>query len=829
MHKTLVLVGNPNCGKTTLFNALTGSNQYVGNWPGVTVERVIGKSITHDLQVVDLPGLYALSPYSPEEVVSRNYLLHGNYDVLVNVVDAAHLERSLSLTMELLQFKRPMVLAVNMMDLAKENEIKLDLQALEQRLGIPAVALTASSGQGLDSLYQAIESAQVSKFKVYSPQLESAIKNLSCQLQLLHGKDLQNRGKANALPQTEGEQTVLAQVGHNVAQQDKVYNFVQHDEEHHATPVCGKSSCCCGSAKVNSPELNPSFEINTNFSEQNSVTLQATALHSQQQLMSHHVNLHSNLQQTSKASQQNFQQYDFAALALLQKDRIYMDLYKQHAELLQSADKLREKLEQNIGTDTESYIAQERYQCIDQLLAHCVTRGSRKIDLISRKIDNVVTHKYLALPIFALIVYSVYFIAISTIGTMGTDYANDVLFGEYAVNGANAALAAVNAPEWLSGLIVDGVIGGVGAVLGFVPQMVVLFVLLSLLEQCGYMTRVAFVLDRIFRHFGLSGRVIIPMVVATGCGVPALMATNTIDNINEKRLSVLTVTFMPCSAKLPILAMIGAAFFPESTLVAPAVYFMALFAIAFTAFILKKDTAFKEEVSPFVMELPNYTLPNLRNVVRTTYLRCKAFVIKAGTVIFSTVVVIWFLSSFNLSADGLSMVNVNESMLAAVGSAIAFIFIPLGFASWQAAVAIFTGLLAKENVVGTLAVLLGMAEVAEDDAALGAALHGEFSSAAAAMAFLTFNLFSTPCVAALGAMKRQLNSKRLFTFAIVYLTLFAYAFALVVYQVVGLITGSVAFGLGSVAALAILAIAFYMLLRPERKNRISIRIPAKQI
>lgn len=819
MHKTLVLVGNQNCGKTTLFNALTGSNQYVGNWPGVTVERVMGKSVAHDLHVVDLPGLYALSPYSPEEVVSRNYLMHGNYDVLVNVVDATHLERSLSLTMELLQFKRPMVLAVNMIDLANKNEIKVDLKALEQNLGIPVVALSASTGHGINGLYQAIERAQVSKFKVYSSVIESAIEKLSYKLQLIHSEAPQSMGKANTLHPAGSEQTA-----HHMVEQSE--NHAVDSDEVQATQACGKSSCCCGGAKVNSAELNPSFDIKTSVSEQNSITLQASALHGRQQLMSNSVKPNS---APVADAQNNLQQFDFAALALLQKDRIYMDLYKQHEDLLQEAEQLRQQLEQNTNTDAESLIAQERYLRIDQLLAKSVTRGSRKIDLISRKIDNVVTNKYLALPLFALVVYCVYFLAISTIGTMGTDYANDVLFGEYATNGANAALAAVNAPEWLQGLIVDGVIGGVGAVLGFVPQMIVLFVLLSLLEQCGYMTRVAFVLDRIFRHFGLSGRVIIPMVVATGCGVPALMATNTIDNINEKRLSVLTVTFMPCSAKLPILAMIGAAFFPESTLVAPAIYFMALFAIAFTAFILKKDAAFKEEVSPFVMELPNYTLPNLRNVVRTTYLRCKAFVVKAGTIIFSTVVVIWFLSSFNLTADGLSMVEVNESMLAAVGSAIAFIFIPLGFASWQASVAIFTGLLAKENVVGTLAVLLGMAEAAEDDAALGAALHGEFSSAAAAMAFLTFNLFSTPCVAALGAMKRQLNSKRLFAFAIVYLTLFAYAFALVVYQIVGLVSGSVAFGAGSVVAIAILAIAFFMLLRPERKNRTSIRIPAKQI
>ena len=425
--------------------------------------------------------------------------------------------------------------------------------------------------------------------------------------------------------------------------------------------------------------------------------------------------------------------------------------------------------------------------------------------------------------------YLVYYLAVSTIGTWGTDYANDVLFGEYATNAATSLMESISAPDWLSGLVIDGIIGGVGAVLGFVPQMIVLFILLSLLEQSGYMTRVAFVLDRIFRHFGLSGRCIIPMIVATGCGVPAVMATNSIDNINEKRMTIITTTFMPCSAKLPILAMIAAAFFPESTLVAPAVYFLAIFSIAFTSLVLKKDSAFNEEVSPFVMEMPNYTMPKLRNVARSTYERCRAFVIKAGTVIFTTVVAIWFLSSFNFVDGGFGMVEVNESMLAAFGTAIAFIFIPLGFASWEASVAIITGLLAKENVVGTLAVLLGLGEVAEDDAGLGAALNGIFTTQSAALAFLAFNLFSTPCIAALGAMKRQLNNGRLFAFAVVYMLIFAYSLAMIIYELGGLISGQVAFGPGTVVAIVLALIGVYLVARPGRKNRVNLRIPAKQI
>lgn len=505
-----------------------------------------------------------------------------------------------------------------------------------------------------------------------------------------------------------------------------------------------------------------------------------------------------------------------------------MAAYADNEKLLTEVNRQIMSLEKEFSTDVESLVAQERYAWIDGIIKDSVTKGEGRYNSLSKRIDDIVTNRFLAIPIFVFIVYIVYYLAVSTIGTMGTDYANDVLFGEYATNAATSVMESVNAPEWLSGLVVDGIIGGVGAVLGFVPQMIVLFILLSLLEQSGYMTRVAFVLDRIFRHFGLSGRCFIPMVVASGCGVPAIMATNNIDNINEKRITIITTTFVPCSAKLPILAMIAAAFFPESTLVAPAVYFLAIFSIGFTAFILKKDSTFKEEVSPFVLEMPNYTLPKLRNVMRSTYERCRAFVIKAGTVIFATVVVVWFLSNFNFTADGFGMVEVNNSLLAVIGSAIAFIFIPLGFASWQASVAIFTGLLAKENVVGTLAVLLGLGEVAEDDASLGAALNGEFTTSAAAMSFLAFNLFSTPCIAALGAMKRQLNSPRLFTFAVVYMLVFSYCLAMIIYEIGGFVTGQVPFGPGTVVAGVLVLVALYLVFRPERKGT-SLRIPVKQV
>lgn len=711
MSKTIALIGNQNCGKTTLFNCITGSNQYVGNWPGVTLDKVAGFVSSQNLKVVDLPGLYSLSPYSPEEIVSRNFLIDGDYDVIVNLVDATHLERSLSLTCEVMTFKRPMVIALNMIDKAEKSSIKIDTAAMSKRFGVPVVAISAANSFGIDKLFEAIENATVPSAMIYDEALEQSIASVASEL-----KNESNEGNSR-----------------------------------------------------------------------------------------------------------------FAAMSLLQNDKAFMQQYKNNEAELGIINREILNLEKKYSTDVESLIAQERYSFIDSVIAQCVVKGKGIYNDISRKIDNVVTHRYLGIPIFIGVVWMVYYLAVSTIGTMGTDYANDVLFGTYATEAATSLMESISAPEWLSGLVVDGIIGGVGAVLGFVPQMIVLFALLSILEQSGYMTRVAFVLDRVFRHFGLSGRCFIPMVVASGCGVPAIMATNNIDNINEKRITIITTTFVPCSAKLPILAMIAAAFFPESTFVAPAVYFLAIFSIGFTAYILKKDTAFKEEVSPFVLEMPNYNMPKLRNVFRSTYERCRAFVIKAGTVIFATVVVIWFLSNFNFTSEGFGMVEVNDSILAAIGSAIAFIFIPLGFASWQASVSVITGLLAKENVVGTLAVLLGLGEVAENDASLGAALNAEFSTSAAAMAFLAFNLFSTPCIAALGAMRRQLKSPRLFTFAVVYMLAFAYGLAMVIYQLGGFITGQVGFGPGTVVAGVIVLVALYLVFRPERKARTSIQIPVKQI
>lgn len=707
----IALIGNQNSGKTTLFNALTGANQYVGNWPGVTVDKVIGTLKSTDIKVVDLPGLYSLSPYSPEEIVSREYLLSGDYDLIVNVVDAAHLERSLSLTAELLAFNKNIIVALNMMDVAKSNHIEINVNALEKKLGIPVIPMSASTGDGVQNLVSALNNVPPKQdVTLYPQEIKDAIVKIGSYL-----KDKNDFEK------------------------------------------------------------------------------------------------------------------EFISLCLLQNDKVYVQEYMTDELLQVELVKIRAVLEKQYGQDMESKLAGLRYAFVDEAVKAAVSKTSaNRSKNFSRAVDNIVTNRYLALPIFALIVYVVYYLAVSTIGTWGTDYANDVIFGEWATNGAAYVLESISAPEWLSGLIIDGIIGGVGAVLGFVPQMIVLFILLSFLEQCGYMTRVAFVLDRIFRHFGLSGRCFIPMVIASGCGVPAMMASKSIDNINERRITLIATSFIPCSAKLPILAMIAAAFFPDSTIVAPGVYFLAIISVIVTGIILKKESAFKEEVSPFVMELPDYHMPTLGNIARSVYLRCKAFVVKAGTIIFSTVVLVWFLSSFNFTPDGFGMVEVGDSMLAAVGSAIAFIFVPLGFSSWQCAVAIFTGLLAKENVVGTLAVLLGVgADVAEDDATLGAALHGEFSTSAAALSFLAFNLFSTPCIAALGAMKRQLASSKMFSFAVVYLTVWAYVYAFIIYHLGGLIVGQVAFGAGTVVALVLLGAIIYLLVRPEKeKPMIGIKVKA---
>ena len=725
-NKTIALVGNQNCGKTTLFNMLTGSNQYVGNWPGVTVDQVIGKLSDRDWDIVDLPGLYSLSPYSAEEIVSRDFLMSDEYDVVLNVVDATHLDRSLSLTLEVAPMGRPMVIALNMTDLLKKNRTDIDIRKMSELLGVEVIPVSGISGEGLSELKSAIERAK---------------------------------------PATSALNKMLPKKA-----QDIISNISSH------------------------------LDLNN-----------AAARY-------------------------------FVAKSLLQGDKLYLKKYESAESLLVEVSRGCAEIQAEFDTDAESFFPMVRYKFIDEILLQCRKNETNRIAEISKKIDNVVTNPWLGLPIFFAVIFFIYYISVVTIGTMATDYANDVIFGEWCTEGAEYLLEQAEAPEWLSSLVIDGVVGGVGAVLGFLPQMIVLFLLLSIVEQCGYMTRVAFMLDRIFRHFGLSGRSVFPILVATGCAVPALMSTKSIDNINEQRITLITSSFMPCSAKLPIMVMIFAAFFrDQAAIVAPLVYFLAIFSIAATGLILKKSHAFNEEVSPFVMELPDYHTPSVRNVILTTYERCRAFVVKAGTIIFATVVVIWFLANFGFGEEGFGMVETDSSMLAAIGSAIAFIFAPLGFASWQASVAVITGLLAKENVVGTLATLLNLSDedvetvgdsmesIAEVSTPMVDALHGVFPLAVAAFDYMAFNLWSTPCVAALGAMRRQFASGKWFGFAATYMLVYAYCLALVIYQIGGLILGVVEFNVFSVVAFIIVAAFVYLLFKPVPDNRVSLKIPAKNI
>ncbi|SKA65617.1 ferrous iron transport protein B [Succinivibrio dextrinosolvens DSM 3072] len=740
-QKTIALLGNQNCGKTTLFNVLTGSNQYVGNWPGVTVDKVIGKISSKDWDVVDLPGLYSLSPYSPEEIVSRNYLLSDDYDVILNIVDASHLERSLSLTLELAAFGKPMVVALNMIDVMEKTGTKLDVDKLGEKLGVKVVDISASNRIGIDKVLDAVAEAKA----------------------------------------------------------PVITNFFD-------------------------------AEISEKIDEVGKTLDDA------------------NLSDSARR---------FIATGIVQNDEIYLEEYKTSEKVMIAAARVRNDIESKFNTDAQSYFPQARYQFIDSVLEDSKITTESKTSVISKAIDKVVLNRFLALPIFFVVVSLVYYGAmyftsylelIPFEGEEGTEYAtitdwvNDNLFGGYVTDAVASLCESAAAPEWLSSLAVDGVVGGVGAVLGFLPQIAFLFLFLSFLEQSGYMTRVAFVLDRIFRKFGLSGRNFIPMVIATGCGVPALMANKTIDNINERRIGLITTTFIPCSAKLPIITMIFASCFDGAWWFAPMVYALAIFSIVATGVILKKNRAFKEEVSPFVMEIPDYHLPTLNNILKAVYERCRAFVIKAGTIIFAVVVTVWFLASFGFGEEGFGMVeNVDASLLAAIGTALCFIFAPLGFGSWQATVAVVNGLLAKENVVGTMAVVLGLdGEFEGGESDLNTALTQYFADMLGVeptaalvpllgLSFLAFNMWSVPCCAALGAMKRQLGSTKWWIFAMTYMCVWAYCLALVIFRIGGLIMGVLPFSFYTLVAFIVLAVFAYLLFRKDNSGLTPIRIPSRQV
>ena len=706
----IALAGNPNSGKTTLFNALTGSNQYVGNWPGVTVEKKEGRlKGQKDVIVQDLPGIYSLSPYTLEEVVSRTYLVGEKPDVILNIIDGTNIERNLYLTTPLIELGIPVVMAVNMIDLVRKNGDKIDLKKLGAQLGCRAVAISALKGEG------ATEAAELAVAAA-------------------------REGRAGELPHV-----FTGSVEHAIA----------HIEE----SIQGR--------------------VDERFLRWYAVKL---------------------FERDEKVQQE------------LQLDQQTLAHIGAHI-----AD-----CEKEMDDDAESIITNQRYAYINKVVTAAVHKQDRAGNMtVSDKIDRVVTNRIAALPIFACVMALIYAIAMGgfpiSIGTMATDWTNDVLFGEIVPPAVQGFMESVGCAPWLTGLVVDGIVAGVGAVLGFVPQMLVLFLLLSILEDIGYMARIAFIMDRIFRKFGLSGKSFIPMLVGTGCGVPGVMASRTIENDRDRKMTIMTTCFIPCGAKMPIIGLFAGALFGGSFLVAVSAYFIGVAAIVISGIILKKTKLFAGDPAPFVMELPAYHIPAWGNVLRATWERGWSFIKRAGTVILASSVVLWFLQGFGFTDGAFGMVEDNNtSLLAAIGGVVDIVFAPLGFGTWQATVATVTGLIAKENVVSTFAVLFNYAgEVSEEGEEIWG-MVADFFTPLTAYSFMVFNLLCAPCFAAMGAIKREMNNGKWTAIAIGYMCLLAYCTSLVIYQIGGLFTGEVAFGLGTVAALVILAAVLYLLFRRNK-------------
>ena len=670
------LAGNPNCGKTTMFNELTGSSQYVGNWPGVTVEKKGGKlKGNKDVEIVDLPGVYSLSPYTLEEVVTRNFMINDKPDAVINIVDASNIERNLYLTTQILELGIPTVVALNMMDIVEKNGDKIDINKLSKTLGCPVVTTSALKGNGVKlAAEKAVETAKA-----------------------------KNKPKF-ILPYSD--------------------------------------------------EANEAFEKIEDVIVKN-------------------------------ISTEGIEKR-WLAIKLFERDENVIDKLSISKNISDEIEEIIKKYETELDDDSESIITADRYAFIGQVVSTALKKQNKGKETTSDKIDRIVTNRFLALPIFAAIMFGVYYIAISTVGTMMTDWVNDTLFAEIIQGNVSEWLVNANVADWLQGLIVDGIIGGVGAVLGFVPQIMVLFFLLSILEDCGYMSRVAFIMDRIFRKFGLSGKSFIPMLISSGCGVPGIMSTRTMENDRDRKMTIMLTTFIPCSAKLPIIALIAGALFGGASWVAPAAYFLGIVMIIICGIILKKTKLFSGDPSPFVMELPQYHIPSLKGVLMHVWERGKAFIYKAGTIIFVSCGVVWFLQSFNWSFE---MVDAGDSILASMGNMISPIFAPLGFGNWQSAVATVTGLVAKENVVGTFGVLFGIADAVEDDPALVGNVAGMFT-AASAFAFVAFNMLCAPCFAAIGAIKREMGSWKWTWITLGFQTFTAYLVALVINQVGNFLLGS---------------------------------------
>ena len=706
MSITIALAGNPNSGKTTLFNALTGSNQYVGNWPGVTVEKKEGRLKGHkDVILQDLPGIYSLSPYTLEEVVARGYLVKERPDAILNIVDGTNIERNLYLTTQLIELGIPVVVAVNMMDAVRKNGDAIDLVKLGKELGCAVVPTSALKGEGgMEAAEKAIE-------------------------------------LANTKQQGEHPHVFTGSVEHAIA----------HIEESISALV--------------EPDLLRWYAIKL-------------------------------FERDSKAAEE------------LGLDKSLMDHIDLHIQ----------DCEKELDDDAESIITNQRYAYINKVTDQCVKKARARHSLsTSDQIDRIVTNRILALPIFALVMFLVYFISIGTVGTFLTDWTNDTLFGELICGNLASWLEGMEVAPWLNGLIVNGIVGGVGAVIGFVPQMLVLFLMLSLLEDVGYMARIAFIMDRIFRKFGLSGKSFIPMLVGSGCGVPGVMASRTIENDRDRKMTIMTTCFIPCGAKMPIIGLFAGALFGGSGLVATSAYFIGVAAIILSGILLKKFKAFAGEPAPFVMELPAYHLPRAVNILRATWERGWSFIKRAGTVILASSIILWFLQGFGFTDGVFGMVEDNNtSLLASIGQVVAPIFAPLGFGTWKPAVATFTGLIAKENVVGTFGVLYGFAEVSEDGQEIWANIAADFSRLTA-YSFMIFNLLCAPCFAAMGAIKREMNNAKWTLTAIGYMCVFAYAVSLIVYQLGNLLLTGV-FGLGTAAALILLAVLIFLVVRPNKYN-----------
>lgn len=702
----IALAGNPNCGKTTMFNNLTGSNQYVGNWPGVTVEKKEGKlKGKKDIIITDLPGIYSLSPYTLEEVVSRDYLINERPDAIINLVDATNLERNLYLTTQLLELGIPVVIALNMMDLAVKSGDKIDEKKLAAAFGCEVVATSALKGEGLTEVVdRAVRLANARTIQVPKHEFSREVEGWLADI-------------ADLLPNS---------VPDHLARWYSIKLFEQDEKVLGTTPLSADSS-------------------------------------------------------------------------------------KRIVEIVKEAEK-------QMDDDAESIITNERYEYISKIITGCLKKN-RKGMTVSDKIDRIVTNRILALPIFVAVMFVVYYVSVTSLGTIVTDFTNDTLFGAWIQPAVQGLMETAGASEWLVSLVVDGIIGGLAAPIGFAPQMAILFLFLSVLEDCGYMARVAFIMDRIFRRFGLSGKSFIPLLISSGCGVPAIMATKTIEDDKNRRMTIMTSTFVPCGAKLPVIALVAGAIMGGAWWMAPSMYFIGIASVIISCIILKKTKMFAGDPSPFVIELPQYHVPSVKTVLLHVWERVWSFLKKAGTILFLCCMVMWFLATFGVENGAFGMVeDMEASFLAIIGTFLAPIFAPLGFGSWQAVASSLSGFVAKEGIVSTMGVLANMAEATETDAALWQYVMTDFfhGSALAGFTFLTFNLLDSPCLAAISTMAKEMGNKRWTAFAVIFQNVFAYAVCLMIYQLGSFAMGG-GFGIGTAAAVIVLAVTLYLLFRPAPK------------